>query len=201
MRNLLLLTLTLLLIGCARGAPSAPTQAPGQAMRTPTPVRTLLAPQRRTVTASPAPTTPTARPTAAQPTKGIWTQAEMPAERVCLIADRRDIEDAYAEAMVRMGALIFRLEGTPEWMGDADYGREAKGVAREVDNLPELPCTLWGKSVLMDGASDLLAAFDWYDEQPEWATRALVNARASHTQGSLWWSGSRWWGTIIVPLG
>lgn len=201
MRNLLLLMLSLLLIGCARGAPSAPTQAPGQAMRTPTAVRTLLAPRRRTATPSPAPATPTLRPTAAQPTEGVWTRAEMPAERVCLIADRRSIDDAYTEALVRFGVLVFRLEANPTWLGDKDFLSEAKGVSREIRNLPELPCTVYAKTVLVTGAADLLAAFDLYAENPDSALRALINARSADTEASQWWTGSRWWTTISVPLG
>jgi len=124
----------------------------------------------------------------------------MPAERVCLIAERKAIEDAYTLALIRMLALVARLEGTPSWMGDSDFEREAKGVAKEIGNLPDLPCTVYGKAVMTEGAADLLAAFDLYDELPDSAGRALVNARSAHTEASQWWSGSRWWSTISVPL-
>jgi hypothetical protein len=200
-RRLTLLLLTLLLAGCARGAPTGPTPAPGQATWTPTAVGTFQARQRPTATPTLPPATPTLRPTAPQPTEGIWTRAEMPAERVCLIAERRSIDDAYTEALVRFGVLVFRLESNPTWLADKDFLSEAKGVAREIRGLPELPCTVYAKSVLVSGSADLLEAFGLYATNPDSALRALINARSADTTASLWWTGSRWWTTISVPLG
>jgi hypothetical protein len=125
----------------------------------------------------------------------------MPADRVCLIAERRSIEDLYAQGLVRFGVLIFRLESNPTWLGDKDFLSEAKGISREIGNLPDLPCTVYGKGVMVSGSADLLEAFGLYATNPDSALRALINARSADTEASQWWTGSRWWTTISVPLG
>lgn len=199
MRRLTLLLLCLLLVGCARGAPSGPTPAPGEATGTPTAVGTFQARQRPTATPTPPLATPTARPTPEPATPGQWTRYALPTEQVCgPLAQRELIEPKYAMTHVRLDFILFRLEANPDWLADQDFLDDVKAVGRRIERLEIRPCSVKAQALMMQQVADMIAAFALWPHDQGSALVALGNARSVSTQFFMWNIGEQPWRPVPI---
>ena len=201
MRRLLPILLLLALTACAQPAASGPTPGPGTPSATPAPTRTPKPTQGRPQgpTATPEPL-PTARPTPAQPTPNAYIRIDMPAERVCTIRARSEWEEVYDYALLHLSSALGRARHEPALLAERWMVNRAKDALREIEALPEMPCTDYGKGVMLEAAQALVEAAEVYDERPDAALVILDNAQSAFVDAYIWFVGSVWWSTVSVPL-
>jgi hypothetical protein len=124
----------------------------------------------------------------------------MPAERVCTIRARREWEEVYDFALLHLSSALGRARHEPSLLAERWMLNRVKDSLREIEDLPVMPCTEYGKGVMLEAAQALVEAAQVYDDRPDAALVILENAQSAFVDAYLWFVGSVWWEVVAVPL-